>query len=100
MSRLGTIDERFQAYDVEMVEVASGSQAPAGMNPDLFQYRPRIDLTNARLRKLPTGLGPSCVRVSGTWANTTYFADSDRAPSARPKASVECGAAPSGRGPF
>ena len=27
------------------------------MNPALYQYRPPIDLTNARLRKLATGLG-------------------------------------------
>ena len=41
---------------------------------------PPIDLTNARLRKLAAALGPAYVRVSGTWANTTYFPTSDKAP--------------------
>jgi hypothetical protein len=96
MPRIASVDDRFQSYNVEMVEVTGGrfwkpykdapraasksqpsSGAPAGMNPDLFQYRPPIDLTNARLRKLATALGPAYVRVSGTWANTTYFHDSD-----------------------
>jgi hypothetical protein len=43
----------------------------------LYQYRPPTDLSNARLRKLAAALGPTYVRVSGTWANSTYFSDSD-----------------------
>jgi Glycosyl hydrolase family 79, N-terminal domain len=50
------------------------------MNPGLYEYRPPIDLTNARLRKLAAALGPAYVRVSGTWANTTYFPTTDQAP--------------------
>ena len=97
MPRIGTIDERFQSYNIEMVEVTGGrfwkpfaSQAdtktgestpqkqstanqPAGMDPNLYQYRPPIDLSNPRLRKLAAALGPAYLRVSGTWANTTYF---------------------------
>jgi len=96
MQRIGTIDERFQAYNVEMLEVTggafwksysslakqtSGSSAssgatPAGMDPNMYEYRPPVDLSNARLRKLAKALGPSYIRVSGTWANTTYFQDS------------------------
>ncbi|HEY2412822.1 MAG TPA: hypothetical protein VGI40_11300 [Pirellulaceae bacterium] len=49
------------------------------MNPAVYEYRPPIDLTNARLRKLAAALGPAYVRVSGTWANTTYFQDTDHA---------------------
>ena len=64
---------------------ASSGDTPAGMNPGLYQYRPPIDLTNARLRKLAAALGPAYVRVSGTWANTTYFPDTDRAPTKAPK---------------
>ena len=52
------------------------------MNPDLYEYRPPIDLTNARLRKLAAALGPAYVRVSGTWANTTY---SSAKPTKRPR---------------
>jgi hypothetical protein len=36
------------------------------------------------LRKLAAALAPAYLRVSGTWANTTYFADSDDAPTAPP----------------
>jgi hypothetical protein len=43
------------------------------MDPALYRQRPPIDLTNPRLRKLAAALGPAYVRVSGTWANTTYF---------------------------
>jgi len=97
-------DERFQSYNVEMVEVTggrfwkpykdiaellkaqdapkrssqNGSDVPAGMDPGLYQQRPPIDLSNARIRKLAAALGPAYLRVSGTWANTTYFDDSDR----------------------
>src|SRR5438309_3768663 len=51
--------------------------APAGLDPNLFQYRPPIDLSNPRLRKLAAALGPAYVRVSGTWANSVYFQNSD-----------------------
>ena len=111
MSRIGTIDLRFQSYNVEMLEVTGGKfwkpygpeldvlllkgqqaaptvpedgDTPAGMNPALYEYRPPIDLTNARLRKLAKGLAPAYVRVSGTWANTTYFPNSDQAPKSPP----------------
>jgi hypothetical protein len=98
MARIGTVDERYQSYNIEMVEVTGGEfWKPYGSepappppntavpkNPSLFQYRPPIDLANARLRTLASALAPAYLRVSGTWANTTYFADSDDAPSAPP----------------
>jgi glycosyl hydrolase family 79 len=104
MPRIGTVDERFQSYNIEMVEVTggrfwrpygslpnqphqatqSGSDAPTGMNPDQYAYRPPIDLSHVRLRKLAAALAPAYLRVSGTWANTTYFADSEQPPSAPP----------------
>jgi hypothetical protein len=98
MARIGAIDERFQSYNIEMVEVTGGrfwkpyaskaaasaaetkqptSNQPAGMDPGLFQYRPPINLANPRLRKLAAALGPAYLRVSGTWANTAYFQNSD-----------------------
>src|SRR5436305_4998963 len=55
------------------------------MHPGAYAYRPPIDLTNARRRKLAAALGPAYVRVSGTWANTTYLAESDPAPKTPPK---------------
>ena len=102
MARIGTVDERFQSYNIEMVEVTGGEfwkpygpergaqaapppNTPGTPNSNLFQYRPPIDLTNARLRKLASALAPAYLRVSGTWANTTYFADSDNIPSTPPR---------------
>ena len=111
LKRIGTVDDRFQSYNVEMVEVTGGrfwkpykdindllhappaatseknsGAIPAGMNPNLYQQRPPIDLTNPRLRKLAAALGPAYVRVSGTWANSTYFHNSGQpAPQAPPK---------------
>jgi hypothetical protein len=41
-------------------------------------------LTNARLRTLAAALAPAYVRVSGTWANNTYFAETDPPPPAPP----------------
>jgi hypothetical protein len=105
MPRTGTVDQRFQSYNIEMVEVTGGKfwkpyrsapaaspaqspqsrpGTPARADSSLFQYRAPIDLTNARLRKLAAALAPAYLRVSGTWANSTYFADSDKAPSAPP----------------
>ena len=101
MPRVGTVDERFQSYNIEMVEVIGGrfwkpygsttnksktqesatqaGFAPAGIDPNLYQYRAPIDLSNPRLRKLAAALSPAYVRVSGTWANSAYFQASDNA---------------------
>ena len=93
MPRIGTIDERFQSYNIEMVEVTGGrfwkpydstveakqtdANQPSSMPASLYEYRSPINLSMARLRKLAAALGPAYVRVSGTWANTTYFHNSD-----------------------
>lgn len=109
MPHIATIDERYLSYNVEMAEViggnfwkpytprsiarfeaakpgASGSTGAIAVGKDtsIFQARPPIDLTNARLRKLAAALGPAYVRVSGTWANTVYFHDSSTPPPANP----------------
>lgn len=78
MARIGSIDERFQSYNIEMVEVTGGrfwmpyaskaeatpaaskqpsSNQPAGMDPGLYQYRQPINLANPRLRR-PLPLDP------------------------------------------
>ncbi len=99
MTKLGDLDPRYLSYNIEMVEVTggrfwkpynSGPQSnagksatapnpnqPVGLDANMFQYRPPIDLANPRLRKLAAALGPSYVRVSGTWANSTFFQDDD-----------------------
>jgi hypothetical protein len=98
MPRLGTVDARYQSYNVEMVEVTGGKFWKPYADPmrrsqthpdtsdaaDLYDYRPPIDLANPKLRKLAAALGPAYLRVSGTWANSTFFADTGRAPSPPP----------------
>jgi heparanase len=107
MSKVGEVDARFSSYNVEMVEVtggrfwkpyksaasaaaakpaASDANRQVGVNPALFQYRQPINLANPRLRKLAEALGPAYVRVSGSWANSTFFQDNDQpAPAEPPK---------------
>ncbi len=110
LPRLGTVDERYQSYNVEMAEViggnfwkpydvsslaalrakgaarsgegTSGGTAPVklGVDTSIYQARPPVDLTQARLRKLAAALGPAYVRVSGSWANSVYFHDADSPP--------------------
>jgi hypothetical protein len=101
MPRIAAVDDRFQSYNIEMVEVTGGrfwkpyaspaiqtairepgtarqiANQPAGMDASLYQYRSPINLSNPRLRKLAAALGPAYLRVSGTWANTTYFQNLD-----------------------
>src|SRR5271168_562939 len=97
MPKIGSVSERYQSFNLEMIEVTGGrfwapykkstnaapapadSQVatPAGMDPSLYRYRPPLDLASPRLRKLAAALGPAYMRVSGTWANSTYFQDSD-----------------------
>ena len=95
MTKIGEVDPRYLSYNIEMVEVTGGRfwapyksssaasnalpdpNQPAGNNSGLYQFRPPIDLANPRLRKLAAALGPAYVRVSGTWANSTFFQNSD-----------------------
>ena len=97
MPRVGTVSDRFQSFNIEMLEVTGGrfwapykkdggaqeGPKPAekssipGMDPSMYSYRPPVDFADKRLRKLAEGLAPSYMRVSGTWANSTYFDDSD-----------------------
>jgi hypothetical protein len=89
MTPIGSVDERFQSYNIEMVEVTGGrfwkpySSERFDPHPDRFEYRRPIDLHNPRLRKLAAALAPAYLRVSGSWANATYFTDSD-SPTAPP----------------
>lgn len=103
---IGRVDERFQAYNVEAVEVTGGNfWAPypeAGQNGHAgavgphgvefatgdYQKREPIDLTNHRLIMLTKALGPSYVRVSGSWANSIYFQDNN-APAMQPPAGYQ-----------
>jgi heparanase len=75
LAKLGTVDERYQSYNVEMVEVTGGRfWAPyGGPKGELHRMRPPLDLSAPRIRALAKPLGPVYMRVSGTWANSTYI---------------------------
>jgi hypothetical protein len=99
---VGSIDERFQSFNLEMVTVTGGpfwkpyaarggsakldakTQSATDRQADLFATRSPIDLASPRLRKFASALAPAYLRVSGTWANTTFFAESDTAPTRPP----------------
>lgn len=75
LAKLGTIDARYQGYNIEMVEVTGGRfWAPyGGPANERYRQRPPIDLKDPKLIALARNLGPSLMRVSGTWANNTYL---------------------------
>ena len=75
LGKIASVDRRFQSYNVEMVEVTGGRfWAPYGGPPgEVYRMRPPVDLDNPRLRALARHLGPAYMRVSGTWANSTYL---------------------------
>lgn len=94
MKPMAVVSPRFVSYNIEAVEVTGGrfwkpygstakdtqqsTNTPGAMDPSLYEYRPPIDLSNAKLRKLAAALGPAYLRVSGTWRNFTYFQDDDQ----------------------
>ena len=105
MKHIGTVDERYQSYNVEMVEVVGGefwkpyhlmdSLPPLATtstydvsqkNEALYRKLSPIDLANKRLMNLAKGLAPAYVRVSGTWANAIYFQDNDEPQMTKPPA--------------
>ncbi|MBR2612478.1 MAG: beta-glucuronidase [Clostridia bacterium] len=88
---LREVDERLVSYNIEMTEVTGGTfwkayteaqvdgteefpviQDWSNMG-NLQQWYNPIDTTNPRLIKLARELGVAWIRVSGTWANKTYY---------------------------
>jgi len=88
---LRTVDERLVSYNIEMTEVTGGTFWKAYTEAqvdgteefpvikdwsnmgNLQQWYDPIDTTNPRLIKLAKELGTAWIRVSGTWANKTYY---------------------------
>ena len=101
MKYLGSVDERYQSYNVEMVEVVGGefwrpyktmdslpSSAKAfdfSNRDQMFRKLPPANLSDKRLMNLAKGLAPAYVRVSGSWANAVYFQNNDSAQAKAPK---------------
>ena len=91
LKELRKVDKRLVSYNVEMTEVTGGTfwsaytEAQIDGEEDfpvitdwqnlgnLQQWYDPIDLYNPRLRMLAKELGTAWVRVSGTWANKTYY---------------------------
>src|SRR5258705_10212891 len=81
MASVGKIDGRYRSYKTKRLEIPGGifwkpygsasngqtagapekSGVPAGMDADLYEYRPPVDLSNGKLRKLAAALGPAYV---------------------------------------
>lgn len=76
--QIASVDPLYLSFNVEMVEVTGGRFWAPYDDPSqqLYAYRPPLDLSNQRLRNLTKALAPAYMRVSGTWANSTYFDDS------------------------
>ena len=68
LAKLGTIDARYQGYNIEMVEVTGGRfWAPYGGPADeRYRQRPPIDLTDPKLVALAKALGHRPGRPMGS----------------------------------
>ena len=91
LTPLRSVDERLVSYNIEMTEVTGGTFWKAYTEAqidgteefpvikdwsnmgNLQQWYDPIDTKNPRLIKLAKELGPAWIRVSGTWANKTYY---------------------------
>ena len=91
LNELRQVDPRLVSYNVEMTEVTGGTFWKAYTEAqvdgteefpvikdwtnmgNLQQWYDPIDTTNPRLIKLAKELGSAWIRVSGTWANKTYY---------------------------
>ena len=91
LQKLREVDERLVSYNVEMTEVTGGTFWKAYTDAqvdgteefpvikdwrdmgNLQQWYDPIDTKNPRLIKLAKELGTAWIRVSGTWANKTYY---------------------------
>ena len=91
LKQIRTVDERLMSYNIEMTEVTGGTfwkaytpgqiagteEVPPLKNmaerTKLQEWYDPIDTKNERLLNLAKAFGPVWVRVSGTWANKTYY---------------------------
>lgn len=90
LKSIGTVDERFQSFNIEMCEIIGGdfwipynlidsvrkTTNKKGIDALKWKIEP-INLSERKLINLAKALGPTYVRVSGTWANAIYFQNND-----------------------
>lgn len=89
LKKLGEVDTRYQSFNIEMCEVVGGKfwipyeildtmkgKRKGGFDA-LKRRIPPMDLYGKKIRMLASALGPTYIRVSGTWANAVYFQDND-----------------------
>lgn len=89
LKQIAEVDPRYQSFNIEMCEVVGGKfwipydildtmkgKRRGGFDA-LKRVIPPIDLTGKKIQNLTSALGPTYIRVSGTWANTTYFQDNN-----------------------
>ncbi|PKQ65996.1 hypothetical protein BZG01_12590 [Labilibaculum manganireducens] len=88
LKQIAEVNERYQSFNVEMCEVVGGrfwipyvlldsTKIRGGGFDALKRKIPAVNLYDKKLRMLTSELGPTYIRVSGTWANSTYFQDND-----------------------
>ena len=88
LQQVAQVNIRYQSVNVEMCEVVGGdfwipyelldsAKVTREGFSALKRTIPPVDLYGKKLRMLASALGPMYIRVSGTWANNTYFQDVD-----------------------
>lgn len=67
-------DPRYLSFNIEMAAITGGEFWAPYDDPQRRRYAPRrpVDLADPQLLRLARGLSPAILRVSGTWANSTY----------------------------
>ena len=85
-TQIARTDARYLSFNIEMAEITGGEFWAPYDDPQRRRYAPRkpVDLADPRLRRLARGLSPAILRVSGTWANSTYVSLPGETPHASP----------------
>jgi heparanase 1 len=99
LKQVGEVDPRYQSFNIEMCEVIGGKfWIPYNLQDSVKKTTklkgfaalkwgiPPINLYEKKLRMLASAIGPTYVRVSGTWANAIYFQDNNEPKLANPPA--------------
>ena len=88
LKKLHGVDPLLTSYNIEITEITCGTfwkaytpEQIAGKKKfmpvfslsKMMQYNDPVDLYDERIRKMASGIPNVWVRVSGTWANKTYY---------------------------